>query len=130
MLLYHLKEVCNGTLLLMFAVIVCAGYAYYVNFKRLDDDPKKRNFHPVAIFLAPFTFPLLIFGGISLFLLRVLTYGVFLILFTIALIAFRKPFLLAWLRNTATRIGNALLEANTLLIKIFLRPWADEPETI
>src|SRR5215216_6897421 len=130
MLFYYSEYCCKGTLLLMFLVIVCAGFAYYVNFKRLDDDPKKRNFHPIAIFLAPFTFPLLIFGVISLFLLRVLTYGVFLILFTIALIAFRKPFLLAWLRNTATRIGNALLEANTLLIKIFLRPWGDESGTI
>ena len=130
MLFYYSEYCCKGTLLLMFVVIVCAGYAYYVNFKRLGDDPKKRNFHPIAIFLAPVTFPLLIFGGISLFLLRALTYGIFLILFTIALITFRKPFLLDWLRNTAARIGNALLEANTMLIKIFLRPWADESGTI
>jgi hypothetical protein len=114
----------------MLIAFVCAGFAYRVDSKRAEDDPKKRHYSPTAILLAPFTFPLLIFGGISLFLLRALTYGIFLILFTIALIAFRKPFLLAWLRNTATRIGNGLLEANTLLIKLFLRPWADESGTI
>jgi len=111
----------------MLAVIACAGYAYYVNSKRPDDDPKKRNYHPVAVILAPITVPLLIFFSLSIFIMRVLTYGVFLILFTVALLVIRKPFLLVWLRKTATTIGDALLEANTLLIKLFLKPWANEP---
>ena len=114
----------------MLIAFVCAGFAYRVDSQRAEGDPKKRHYSPTAILLAPFTFPIFFFGGISIFLLRVLTYGVFLILFAIALIAFRKPFLLAWLQNTATKIGNALLEANTLLIKIFLRTWAGESETI
>ena len=114
----------------MLVIIACAGYAYYANSKRADNDPKKRKYHPTAIFLAPFTFPLLILGGISIFILRALTYGVFLILFTIALIAFRKPFILTWLRKTATTIGEVLLEANTFLMRLFLGPWADEPNTI
>jgi hypothetical protein len=108
-------------------VIACAGYAYYVNSKRPDDDPKKRNYHPVAVILAPITVPLFIFFSLSIFIMRVLTYGIFLILFTVALLVIRKPFLLVWLRKTATTIGDALLEANTLLIKLFLKPWANEP---
>ena len=111
----------------MLTVIACAGYAYYVNSKRPDDDPKKRNYHPVAVILAPITVPLFIFISLSIFIMRVLTYGIFLILFTIALLVIRKPFLLVWLRKTATNIGSALLEANMLLIKLFLKPWANEP---
>src|SRR4051794_17994413 len=112
MLMYHLRELCNGTLLLMLIVITCAGYGYYVNSKRPDHDPKKRNYHPIAIILAPVTIiPLIIFLT-SIFILRVLTYGVFLILFTLALLVFRKAFLLIWLRKTATTIGDMLLEAN------------------
>ena len=114
----------------MLAAMACAGYAYHVNSKRSEDDPKKQKYQPTAIFLAPFTFPLLVFGGISIFILRALTYGVFLILFTLALIAFRQPFILTWLRKTANTIGDTLLNANTLLIKLFLRPWANEPGKI
>jgi len=127
MLFNYSRYCCNGTLLLMLTVIACAGYAYYVNSKRPDDDPKKRNYHPVAVILAPITVPLFIFISLSIFIMRVLTYGIFLILFTIALLVIRKPFLLVWLRKTATNIGSALLEANMLLIKLFLKPWANEP---
>lgn len=114
----------------MLAATACAGYAYYVNSKRPDDDPKKKNYHPAAILFAPFTLPLLIFGTISIFILRALTYGVFLILFIITLLMFGNSSESSWLENIATKIGNALLKTNTLLIKLFLRPWADEPETI
>ena len=39
MLLYHLKEVCNGTLLLMFAVIVCAVLA--VAWRYFEREPRE-----------------------------------------------------------------------------------------
>jgi len=107
--------------------MACAGYAYHVNARRAADDVKKRDYPPGAIFLAPFTFPIFIALSISIFIMRVLVYGVFLILFTIALFVIRKPFLLRWLEKTVTYIGNKLLEANTLLIKLFLRPGIDNP---
>jgi len=107
----------------MFVVTACAGYAYYVNSKRSDDDPKKRNYHPLAIIFAPITLPLFIIFSISIFILRVLTYGVFLFLLIVALLLIRKPFLLVWLRKTATTIGDALLEANTLLFRLL--PWGE-----
>lgn len=128
--LYYVEYLCGGMLIVSLLVAVCAIYAYSVNSRRPDDDPQKRNYHLIAIILAPITFPLFIVFSLSIFIMRVLTYGIFLILFTVALIAFRKPFLLAWLRKAATTIGDALLEANTLLIKLFLRPWVDRPETI
>jgi len=127
MLLYHVDYLCAGVLLLMLFTMACAGYAYHVNARRAADDVKKRDYPPGAIFLAPFTFPIFIALSISIFIMRVLVYGVFLILFTIALFVIRKPFLLRWLEKTVTYIGNKLLEANTLLIKLFLRPGMDNP---
>jgi hypothetical protein len=124
MLLYNLECLCNGILLLMAAVTACAVYAYYVDSKRPEDDPQKKNYHPLAVLFAPITFPLFIIFSVSIFLLRVITYGVFMVLFIFALIFIRKPFILERLKKNAMTIGNLLLQANTTLIRIFLRPWA------
>lgn len=125
MLWSNLNLCCNGVLLLIAIVIVCALYAYHVDSKRPGDDPKKKNYHPLAILLAPITFPLFVVFYISIFILRVITYGVFMVLFIAAMIFLRKPFILEWLKKNATTIGDLLLETNTLLIRLFLRPWAD-----
>ena len=128
MLLNYVNYCCPGFILLSLIFWAFAGYAYRVNAKRPDDDPKKRGFHPGAIFLAPITWPFLLFAWISLFIIKALVYGVFLILFTIALLAFRKPFLFVWLDRIATYIGNKLLEANTFLIKIAFGDWERTPQ--
>jgi len=47
-----------------------------------------------------------------------MAYGLFLILFAIALVVVRKPFVLQWLDRVFTGIGNKLLWANTFLIKV------------
>jgi hypothetical protein len=99
---------------------VCAGYAYRANAKRPADDPNKKDFYFAAIFLAPITWPLLLFAFVSLFIIKAVWYSIFLILLTIALVVVRKPFLLIWLDKIATKVGNILLEANTQLIKLFL----------
>ena len=75
-------------------VMACAGYAYLVDARRPADDPQKRNYHPVAIVFAPLTLPIFVVLSISIFMLRVLLYGVVLILLPILLITARKPFLL------------------------------------
>jgi hypothetical protein len=123
MLLYHLDFIYKGVLWLMLLIFACGGYAYLINARRPDDDPKKRDFHPAAIFLAPFTWLFFLFAWIVFFVFKTLIYGIFLILFTIALLAFRKPFLLIWLDKTFTRIGDKLLEANTFLIRIVFGDW-------
>lgn len=130
MLLYHLDWLCNGILGLMLFAWVCAAYAYVVNSRRLASDPQKRDFYLAAVFLAPITFIPLLLGIILLFIVRALFYCLFLIVFIFALIVIRNAFLLKWLHRTATYIGDKLLEANTLLIKLFLRPWAGESGTI
>src|SRR3972149_883318 len=128
MLLNYVNYCCPGFIVLSLIFWAFAGYAHRVNAKRPDDDPKKRGFHPGAIFLAPITWPLFLFGSISIFVIKALVYGVFLILFTIALLAFRKPFLFVWLDRIATYIGNKLLEANTFLIKIAVGDWERTPQ--
>jgi hypothetical protein len=126
MLLYHIDGLCKGTLLLMAAIAACVLYAYYVDARRAADDPKKKNYHPFAIVLAVILAPFILILYVSFFLLRVLTYGVFLVVFIFALIFVRKPFILEALQKIATAIGNRLLEANTMLIRFFLSPWRDE----
>lgn len=110
--------VCKGLLLLMLILFLCAGYAYRVNTLRPADDPKKHNYHLGAVILAPFTWLLFFFASITIFILRVLMYTIFLIVFLVAFLAVRKPFLLVWLDKIATKVGNKLLEANTFLIKM------------
>jgi hypothetical protein len=61
-------------------------------------------------------------------LLRVLFYGTFVIIFiTILLLIPREASEPTLLERKMARIGEALLDANTVLIKLMLRPWAEEP---
>lgn len=103
-------------------IILCALIAYSVDSKRSVDDPKKKNYHPLAILFAPITFPIFFVLGISLFMLRVCVYGVFTILFVLALVFIRKSFVLEAIQKVAIRIGDRLMEANTILLRFFLNP--------
>ena len=114
----------NCLIVVALLMVLCTAFAYYFHSRRQDNDPKKKSYHPLAILLAPITLPFLVISSVSFFLLRVVTYGVFLILFTFALLFIRKPFILEWLKKNALAIGNLLLEANTLLIRLFLGPRA------
>lgn len=127
MLLYRVDRLCNGILVLMALALIWAVFAYYVNSRRPDDDPKKKKYHPLAVVLAPFTLPIVIVLSISFFILRVLTYGVFLIVFILTLIFLPRPFAEDFYKR-GTGLGDKLLEINTLLIRFFLKPWANEPE--
>jgi hypothetical protein len=51
------------------------------------------------------------------------------VLFLLALIFVRKPFILEALRKTATNIGDRLLEANHLLVRFFLNPRMSSKES-
>jgi len=105
-------------ILLSLIFVAFSGVAYRANAKREADDPQKKEFNPAAIPLAPL-WPLFILMSILLFIIRVVVHAFFLIFFALALVAFRKPFLLTWLQKMAVKIGNKLLMANTYLIKLF-----------
>ena len=128
-MLFNLPYVRNCLLALTIFMIGCAVYAYRVNSRLPQDDPKKREFYFGAIFLAPITWIFFLFASITIFILRVIFYILFLILFTIAVLAFRKPFLFVWLDKIATKIGNKLLEANTFLIKAAFGKSIKNPQT-
>lgn len=106
----------TGYFVLSLIILICSGYVYRVNAKRTTDDPKKRDYHPAAVPLAV-AWPLYALFWITLFILKALTYGIFLILFTIALIVIRKPFIFKLLDKAATKIGAFFLKANTFLIR-------------
>lgn len=123
MLLNYTNYCFLGVILLSLLVLGLAGYAYRVNAQRAADDPDKRDFPLGAIFLAPFTWPVLLFFYVTLFVIKALAYGLFLILFTIALLAFQNSELPEWLENRFTRLGNKLLEANRFLLKAAFGDW-------
>lgn len=129
MLWYHLDLFFKCILVAILLVIGCTAYAYYVNSRRGDNDPKKKNYHPLAILLAPITLPLFIVFYTSIFILRVATYGVFMVIFIFALIFIRKPFILEAIRKTAIRIGDHLMEVNSMLVRFFLSPLRNYQES-
>jgi len=123
----NLFRTCATAVIITLVVYICARYAYRVNERRPEDDPHKLKVKKSAVSLAVLTWPFIPFAFIMIFVLRVLFYLIFLCLFTIALLAFRKPFLFAWLEKTATKIGNRLLELNTFLINAFLGRKPESP---
>lgn len=128
--IYYVEYLCIGMLIVSLLLGVCVVYAYSVNSQRTEDDVEKKHYELGAIIFSFLTWPLFLIAFISLFLIRALSYGFFLILFTIFLIIMpRETSEPTWLEKTAAKLGETLLEANTMLIKLFLRPWANEPGT-
>lgn len=114
----------------MLFTMACASYAYHVNTRRPEDDPKKRKYHPIGILFAPITLPLLVLSLVTLFLLRVLIYGVLIVAFVIGLLFLRKSSLLAPIHKLIMRIGEALLQASAFLVGIMLRLFSYQPDRI
>lgn len=134
MLIYYLyltKYLCYGALIVSLLIAACAGYAYAVNSQRPEEDPEKKQYRPAIWLLTIFTWPVLIPVVLSLFLLRVLLYGFFFLGFTIFMFLIppetRER---TWVESRMLKVGNLLLEANSFLIKVMLRPWTTEPKTI
>jgi len=134
MLFYYLqyfKYICIGMLLLSVFVTACAAQAYSVNAARSQDDPEKKEFRLGGLIFVFFTWPILLPAVVSLFLIRALLYGIFILIFSAFLILMpRVSSEPAWLERKILKIGNALLEVNTVLIKLLFRPWEGEAETI
>jgi len=107
-------------------LLLCTVYVYRVNSKRKAGDPQKKEYHPLAIPMT-FAWPLFLLARVLLFILKALAYGVFLILFTVALIVIRKPIIFIWLDKAATKIGTLFLKANTFLIKAFFPQTKPQP---
>jgi len=101
----------------IFIVTFCTFLAYRVNAKREPNDPQKKDFSPYAIFLVPVAVPFVVFLDILLLILYSLFFGVMLLLFPVALLLFRKPFLIQWILKLAQKIGDPILDINSQLLK-------------
>lgn len=120
----NFREFFTATCILIPTVIIlCCIYAYRVNARRAPDDPEKKEFYPQAIWLAPFTLPILLLFDIFIMVLSSVMFALLLVLFPFALLLFRKPFLIKWILTLAQKIGNMLLTVNTELLKAFGVHW-------
>lgn len=93
------------------------AYAYRINAKLPPDDPLKQDYQLVTLLPIPF-WPLFAAARIVLFFVEAVLYMIFLILFTIGLVVIRKPVQPTRLSKIATKIGNTLLKANMLWIRM------------
>jgi len=122
MLLLHLPYFCGSLFLITFVVWMSSMYAYRVNARRAADDPNKRNYHPAAIWFS-LLWPLYLVIAIGSFIVTSLSYGLFLIVFAILLIAIRKPFLIEWVKRIMNKIGDKALESGSRIIRLFTKDW-------
>jgi hypothetical protein len=113
-------------ILLSLVFFLCTGYVYRVNSRRKADDPEKRDY-PFSAVTLTITWPVLLIAMAVFFILRALAYGLFLILFTLALVFVRKPVIIIRLIKVATKIGTLFLKINTYLIRTFFQ--APKPQS-
>lgn len=117
--------------LVAFFVLACVItlYTFWMNYRRLPDDPKKRDYHPLAILVTPFTAPFYFaFWVLSLISLAVLYVG-FLVVFTIMLVLIRKWFFFDWWHKFAIAVGDPMLRLNSYLIRGIFRPFQPYPRS-
>lgn len=116
MLFSYLNYVCLGLTLLSLIVWAFAISAYRVNERRAADDPQKRDFHPVAILLAPISWPLFLFGALSLHVIVRLIIVPLLVASNLSLIVLKKilEFMLEQLKGSE-RLKHIFLRAGLAL---------------
>jgi hypothetical protein len=117
MILIHGKIFAISCMIIQSIIVLSVIYAYQVNAKRTPDDPEKKEYSLLAILLIPIVWPFLMVLYILFLILSSILFGAFLILFTFALLLFRKPFLIKWILKQAESIGNDLLKINTALLR-------------
>ena len=121
MLLYHLDVVLKCFLAFWAIALAIAFTAYWVNSQRAAKDPKKRDYHPLAVVLAPIAFLFFAPLAIVLFILSAILYAGFILLFALMMVALRKPFLFILWRKFSTFVGEPLLRISTYLIMLPFR---------
>jgi hypothetical protein len=131
MLWQYSNLICMSSVGLALICTGCAFIAYTINAGRAVDDPKKRNYPLLAVFLTPFTLPLsILFLALALFLfvLRALLFALFLAIFIPSLILLQKPEEPLLIERMAAKIGEPLLKINTRLLKLAFEPWVRRPK--
>ena len=119
--LLNFQTCCLGYLVISILLWLFSGYAYLVNARRASSDPEWRDYNPLAVFLAPVTWPFLVFGGFIVTIIKAVFFGIFLVVFSLVVALFRKPFLWRLIEPLISGIGRRVLKGNTFLIRLFER---------
>lgn len=116
-MLFKYWQQCGGSCCLGGMVIWAMSAFTYFYHKRLHDGhEEKKIYHPYAWVAVPFTLPLWAVAAILSAILYAVFFGLLLIVFSLALVAIRKPFLFKWLKETALSVGGFFLKINTQLL--------------
>jgi len=97
---------------------VCVWYSYRVDKILASNTNKRQKYSAFPIVYIPF-WPLFLLAWAIVFMLKSMAYGVFIILFAVALTIIRKPFILIWLKKMALKVGDAYLTATSFIFKPF-----------
>jgi hypothetical protein len=106
-------------------IVVVSLYAYRVNTRKVPGDPSKRDYSPFAPWITPVSLPLLLIFNLIVFVLSSLAFGIFLVLFSFALILFRGPIIFKWIRDQALKFGNFILKgiySGLNMVRNFFKP--------
>lgn len=106
-----------GLISITILLFLCTVYAYLVNERREPDDPGKKDLEPGGILFIPL-WPVQFLVGLMVTIMKALIYGIVLLVFTVAVILFRKPLFWPWIEKPVLRIGTKILEVNTILVRL------------
>jgi hypothetical protein len=107
-----------GLIFVSILLFLSALYAYLVNERREPDDPGKKDLELGGILFIPL-WPAQLFIGLVIAIVKAALYGVFLLVFTAAVVLFRKPFFWPWIEKPVLKIGTKILVVNTFLVRLF-----------
>lgn len=119
--LVNFKNCCVGYLVISTLVWLFSSYAYLANGRRPTNDPGRKDYDFRAVFFAPLTWPFLLFGGVVITIIKAVFFGVFLLVFSLAVAILRKPFFWPLIEPIVSGIGRRVLKVNTFLIRLFDR---------
>ncbi len=109
-------KVCLGTgALFILILFYCAFSAYRVNAKRQPDDPDKKDYPRLSLWLIPAT-PFIWLGRLIILAPWSIVFGIFLVIFPFMLIIFRPLPETDPIRRAILKVGNGALKLNTRLL--------------
>jgi len=115
MIFIQLRAVLIISILTILFLSYCAFSAYRINKDRESDDPKKKDFAPLAPWLTPAT-PFIWMGRMLILAPWSILFGIFLILFPFILIIFHPLPENDPITRFLLKVGNGVLKINTWLL--------------
>lgn len=118
-MLFKYWQQCGGSCCLGVVVIwAMAAFTHFHNKRLPKENEEKQTYHPYAWIAVPFALPFWGLVAILSAILYAILAGFLLLVFILALVVLRKPFLFKWLKETALKVGEPLLKLNTRLLNL------------